>query len=46
MELEIVFDGREMTTSVYVKMDAHDELLLSLPTTRHHLLPLISPTLG
>ena len=29
MNLDISFDGRTMNTAVYVKMDAHDQLLLS-----------------
>ena len=29
MNLDITFDGKTMTTAVYVKMDAYDELLLS-----------------
>ena len=29
IELEIAFAGKALLTSVYVKMDAHDQLLLS-----------------
>ena len=29
MDLDILFDGNTMHTPVYVKMDAHDQLLLS-----------------
>ena len=29
MELDTEFDGKELRTSIYVKMDAHDQLLLS-----------------
>jgi len=29
MDLDISFDGKTMNTAVYVKMDAHDQLLLS-----------------
>ena len=29
MDIEISFDGKMLVTLVYIKMDAHDQLLLS-----------------
>ena len=37
MDLTITFDDEEMKTSVYIQMDAHDQLLLSegVPSIRN-----------
>ena len=29
MDLDVTFDGKTMCTPIYIKMDAHDQLLLS-----------------
>ena len=35
MDLKISFQGKDMTTPVYIKMDAKDQLLSCMLATRH-----------